>query len=86
MLPVTLIIYSLNTTTMNAKLDDALNQVTYDKCIDLDWGDSIDLNDSYQLYHYIDDDVIVVVQTDVWEEVFQILLDGDKNITFESLV
>jgi hypothetical protein len=42
------------------------------------------LNENYTLYKYGEDDILVIVENDEWQEKFQILLDGDK-IVFEVL-
>jgi len=71
---------------MNAKLDDALSKITLRMCQDLESGAELELNEKYTLYHYIEDDVIVVNETEEWIETFQILWDDEGNLTFESLL
>ena len=71
---------------MNAKLDDALSKITLRMCQAMPYGAELELNDKYTLYHYIEDDVIVLNETEEWIETFQILWDDEGNLTFESLV
>jgi hypothetical protein len=38
------------------------------------------LNEWYTLYRYCEDDIIVIVETEEWEEVCVVLLDGDSFV------
>jgi len=53
---------------------------------ELEHGESLELNVSYTIYKYWEDDIIVINKTDDWEEIVQLLHDGNDNIQFESLI
>ena len=65
-------------------LDDAVNKITMDMVKGLEYGEELELNEEYTLYHYTEDDVIVLNRTEDWEELYQILYEDDK-IIFEEL-
>ena len=71
-------------------LDNAIEQIDIKLLNSLDYGEERPLNDKYTLYHYTEDDVIVINQTldedgnEDWTELFQVLNDG-STITFEQL-
>lgn len=67
-------------------LDDAISQITVSLLKKLEYGEEIELNAEYTLYHYTEDDVIVLNRTEDWEEIFQILYnDHEEEIIFEKL-
>lgn len=71
-------------------LDNAIEQIDIKLLNSLDYGEERPLNDKYTLYHYTEDDVIVINQTldedgnEDWTELFQVLNDG-STIEFEQL-
>lgn len=65
-------------------LEDAQNKVTVEMLNSLENVEEIELNDLYTLYSYIDDDCIVIVLTEEWIEVLQVLYDSE-NVVFEAL-
>jgi hypothetical protein len=71
-------------------LENAIEQIDIKLLNSLDYGEERPLNDKYTLYHYTEDDVIVINQTldedgnEDWTELFQVLNDG-STITFEQL-
>lgn len=65
-------------------LEDAQEKVTINVLDDLNQGEEVELNDLYTLYSYIEDDCIVIVLTEEWVEVLQVLYDVE-NIVFEAL-
>lgn len=65
-------------------LDDAVNKITMDMVKGLQYGEELELNAEYTLYHYTEDDIIVLNRTEDWEELYQILFEDDK-IIFEVL-
>jgi hypothetical protein len=71
------------------KLQDAIEKVTPD-FNGITHGEEIELNDTYTLYHYTEDDVVVINRVkddegnDDWTEVLQVMSDGEK-LTFEQL-
>ena len=67
------------------RLRETLNQITWKMCTELEYGQEIELNSDYTLYHYIEDDIIVVVQTECWTEKYQVLIDSEEILYFESL-
>lgn len=68
----------------NKLLDEAMDKVTIEILNGLDHGEEIELNEKYTLYHYTEEDIIVLNETEEWEEIFQIMTDGEK-IIFEKL-
>ncbi len=67
------------------ELEDAMDKVTIDMINNLAHGEDQELNKTYVISKYIEDDVIVIVKTEEWEEVLQVMTNGDK-VEFESLV
>ena len=69
------------------KLIEATNKVTFDMLVNMRDGDTIALNDEYTLFHYYEDGVIVLLETEGWEEIFQMMYNPDtKEVFFESLI
>lgn len=67
-------------------LEDAVNQINFDILKKLEYGEEVELNAEYTLYHYTEDDIIVINRTEDWEEIFQILYnDQEEEIIFEKL-
>jgi len=66
------------------KLNQALESITVDMLNNLEYGEEIELNENYTLYHYCEEDIVVVNETKNWDEIFQVLWN-DKDITFEKL-
>lgn len=69
---------------MEALLENALDKITIEMLKSLDYGDEIELNEEYTLYHYMEDDFISVVRTEDWTELYAVSFD-EKEITFEQL-
>lgn len=75
----------LNTATFqDANLYEALEKLTIEMLNELEYGEEIELNKEYTLYHYIEDDIVVVNEIDDWTEIVQVLWN-EREITFESL-
>jgi len=71
---------------MGTLLENALDQVTIEMLESLEYGEEIELNEEYTLYHYIEDDLISVFRTEDWEELFAVMYDKKtKEIVFEQL-
>ncbi len=67
-------------------LDQALESITVEMLDNLDHSEELELNEKYTLYHYCEDDIVVVNELPNWDEVFQVLWDSStKEIIFESL-
>ena len=67
-------------------LKKALNGINIQLLNSLEYGDEIQLNDLYSLYHYSEDDCVVVNRTQDWTELVQVLWDEDDNsILFEVI-
>lgn len=67
-------------------LAEAIEMITIPLLEMLDFGCEIDLNEGYTLYHYCEEEIIVLVKTEEWEEVLQILYNTEDNsIILESL-
>lgn len=72
--------------TTKDKLDDAINQVTIEMLKNLTHGEELELNSEYTLYHYVEDDIIVLVKSEDWEEVYQFLYNEEADeIIIEEL-
>lgn len=69
---------------LEKELFDAMDKVTVDIMNKLEHGEERELNDTHTLYKYTEDDIIVIVETEDWEEKLQLLTDGE-TIDFESL-
>lgn len=58
--------------------------ITYDMVKNISHGEELKVNDEYVLYHYTEDDLIVLVKEDEWEEVATILYnDLTQSVEFE---
>lgn len=67
-------------------LKKALNGINIQLLNSLEYGDEIQLNDLYSLYHYSEDDCVVVNRTEDWTELVQVLWDDDNDsIIFEVI-
>lgn len=66
------------------KLEKAIDTITIDMLNALSYSDEIELNDEYTLYHYFEDDIVVIVRTLDWEEVLQVMWN-DNEIEYEEL-
>ena len=66
------------------QIDEALKKVTIQDLNSLDYGDEILISKNVVLYHYCEDDVVVLNIQDEWIEVFQYLWD-EESITIESI-
>lgn len=68
------------------KLNNALEKLTIELLKSLDYGQEVELNDEYTLYHYIDDDFISIVRTEDWVELYAVQYNEDSGeIDLESL-
>lgn len=65
-------------------LQDAQDKITFEMLESLDYGDQIELNNDFCIYHYLEDDCIVINLIEEWEEVLQVLY-SDTDIAFEVL-
>jgi hypothetical protein len=66
------------------QIDEALKKVTIEDLNSLDYGDEVLISKNVVLYHYCEDDVVVLNIQDEWIEVFQYLWD-EESITLESI-
>ena len=67
-------------------LDNAFDKITIELLKSLEFGQEIELNEEYTLYHYIEDDFISLVRTEDWEELYSVLYDEETDeIIFEEL-
>jgi len=72
--------------TTNDLLEDAISKVTIDIVKSLSYGEELELNEEYTLYHYTEDDIIVLNRTEDWEEIYQTLYnEEDGKIILEKL-
>ena len=65
---------------------EAKDLVTIETLNSLSYGESVELNDEYELYHYSDDEIIVLNHEESGEEILQISSYSDEGIEFESLI
>lgn len=65
-------------------LQDAIDKINVNLINTIYYSDETELNDEYTLYHYAEEEIIVLVKTEEWEEIYQIMIDDDV-ITFEAL-
>ena len=65
---------------MDKRFEEAKAKLTSDLFLSLEYGDEVELNEWYTLYRYCEDDIIVIVETEEWEEVCVVLLDGDSFV------
>lgn len=65
---------------MDKRFEQAIEKLTSDLFLSLEYGDEVELNEWYTLYRYCEDDIIVIVETEEWEEVCVVLLDGDSFV------
>lgn len=69
---------------MKAELQNALNNVTIPLLNGLGYGCEVELNDTYTLYRYVEDDCVSVVETEEWNEVLAVTWD-DLNIEYDVI-
>ncbi|MCP3698149.1 MAG: hypothetical protein GY920_06285 [Aliivibrio sp.] len=65
---------------MNKRFEQAIDKLTLDLFLSLEYGEEVELNEWYTLYRYCEDDIIVIVETEEWEEVCVVLIDGDSFV------
>lgn len=65
---------------MNKRFEQAIEKLTSDLFLSLEYGEEVELNEWYTLYRYCEDDIIVIVETEEWEEVCVVLIDGDSFV------
>ena len=70
-------------TKITELLQDAMDKVTLD-FNGLSYGQELELNDKYTLYHYTDEDIVVINETEEWNEILQVMTNGNE-IEFEDL-
>jgi len=64
--------------------DKAMRLISLELINSIQCGEEIQLSNGYVLYKYVEDDIIVLVNEEEWEEEFQIMTDGDE-IIYECL-
>jgi translation elongation factor P/translation initiation factor 5A len=63
----------------------AIDMVTIEMLNELTYGEEIQLNDKFCLYHYIEDDLVVFNDSEEWEELYVIEWnDKTSEIIFEK--
>lgn len=66
------------------RIEEVLELVTVDLVNRIGHGEEIELDSEYTLYCYVEHDIIVVVRTEDWCEIFQVMINGDE-LEFEAL-
>lgn len=70
---------------MKTKLEEAMELVTIEMLNGLTYSEEIHLNDKYCLYHYSEDDFVVLNDIDEWEELYTLQWNNKTNeIIFEK--
>lgn len=69
---------------LKKEIQEAIDSVTIEMINDLDYGEEVELTKGFCLSHYCEEDVIVLNDSEEWDELLQILIDEDE-ITFEVL-
>ena len=69
---------------MRTQLQSALDKVNIALLNSLEHGQEIELNDTYTLYKYCEEDIVVINETEEWNEVLQVMWD-EFNISYEVL-
>lgn len=59
--------------------------VTKDMIEQMSYGDEIPLNYGFSIYHYAEEDIIVIDHEDQDEHIFQVMIAEDDSILFEQL-
>lgn len=66
-------------------LEEAQENLTIDMLESLEYGEEIQMNELITLYHYSEEDIIVLNLTEEWEEVLQVMITEKGGILFEEL-
>jgi hypothetical protein len=61
-------------------LQQATEKVTIELMNSMEYGEEKQLNETFTLYKYSEEDVYTIVLTESWDEVFQVLTDGERII------
>jgi len=69
---------------MRPELQEALNNVTLQLLNSLQYGEELELNDTYTLYRYVEDDCVSIVETQEWNEVLAVTWD-EFNIEYDVI-
>lgn len=65
-------------------LQDALDRVTVEMVKGLNYGEDIELNEKYSIYHYSEREAVSIVETEEWEEVFAVQI-GENQVIFTEI-
>lgn len=69
---------------MSKELEQALELITYDMVKSLTYSDELPLTNGFIIRHYDEEDLVVVVAEEEWEEVTTVLYnDETKSVEFE---
>lgn len=69
---------------MSKELEQALELITYDMVKGLTYSDELPLTNGFIIRHYDEEDLVVVVAEEEWEEVATVLYnDETKSVEFE---
>jgi len=76
---------SLNS-LQQSQVDKAVKKITIDILNSLTYGDEIKISDNVVIYHYTEEEIVVLNIYDEWIEVYQYLWDNEsKEIITETL-
>ena len=74
------------TDKQDEKLTEAIGLVTIDKLENLEHGEEVALNDTFTLYKYTEEDIVVINLTETWDELLQVLWSKEQDdIVMEQL-
>lgn len=66
-------------------LEEAQENLTIDMLENLEYGEEMQMNELITLYHYSEEDIIVLNLTEEWEQVLQVMITEKGGILFEEL-
>jgi len=70
---------------ISKELQDAIDKLTKEQFLSLDSGDEVKLNDTHCLSRYVDEDIVVIVREEEWEEEAQVLIRANEGFDIELL-
>ena len=59
------------------KLTDAMERVNVDMVQAMEHGEEIVLNNEYTLYKYAEEDIVMLLKSEEWEEVASVVINGE---------
>lgn len=66
------------------KLTDAMERINVTMVQAMEHGEEIELNNKYTLYKYVDEDIVMLLKSEEWEEVASVTINGG-SVKFEMM-